>query len=404
MDELIQRAAHGTADGLRALGSTAQIDLERFRRLVFIGQNVVSPESPPLSAFLEAIQLFADAFDSSGGFRLMRISRPPILFYGLYGMTVMEDADQRLLNLVIERGLLADQLDCFMQCACTPEGVKCQAILDKILYDVDRAIDLYALGQDDFGQPERRAAAYSFVIEHFQEDQKARVKNNASNCGIYRLVDNVAVESTDPKGIPKRLDTIAEKLRPNLDVRDLDVSNVIAGIKAFALRVKAVLSEPRTDGTSLCNDPPQPVANDGTAQSLCKQLQDAIDNLNERQNLATLLALYKKIQEAQLRLLAFDIALELPRAIEDIGILQQELCIQADTENRWENLVRSMAPNCAGLTDVFNAIGQVIDGAIKRVSLIKYPEFKPSIPPHFETSLDSIVDDVDRMGRGRPTL
>jgi hypothetical protein len=36
------------------------------------------------------------------------------------------------------------------------------------------------------------------------------------------------------------------------------------------------------------------------------------------------------------------------------------------------------------------------------VSGIGCPTFKPSIPPHFETSLDSIVDDVDRTGLGRP--
>ncbi|MGZ8190286.1 MAG: hypothetical protein ACXWTS_03555 [Methylococcaceae bacterium] len=39
MDELIQRAAHGTADGLCALGSTALLDLERFRRLVAVGDR-----------------------------------------------------------------------------------------------------------------------------------------------------------------------------------------------------------------------------------------------------------------------------------------------------------------------------------------------------------------------------
>lgn len=89
MDELIQRASHGRTEGLRALGATAQVDLERFRRLVIVGRQAVSPESPPLTAFLEALALFADAFESSGGFRLMRIARPPILFYGLYGTTTM---------------------------------------------------------------------------------------------------------------------------------------------------------------------------------------------------------------------------------------------------------------------------------------------------------------------------
>jgi hypothetical protein len=169
MDQLIQRAAHGTADGLRALGATAQLDLERFRRLVFIGRRDVSPESPPLTSFLLSLQLFADAFDSSGGTRLLRIARPPILFYGLYGIGGMTKADQRLLQLVIERGLLAEQLDCFTQC-CNADLITTQVILDKLLYDVDRAIDLYALGIDELGEPEGRAAAYSHLIDIFLDE------------------------------------------------------------------------------------------------------------------------------------------------------------------------------------------------------------------------------------------
>src|SRR5262249_1857565 len=64
---------------------------------------------------------------------------------------------------------LADRLDCFLDCGCTEPRVIIQILLDKILYDVDRAIDLYALGTDNFGIPERRAAAYSYVIQGFGE-------------------------------------------------------------------------------------------------------------------------------------------------------------------------------------------------------------------------------------------
>ncbi len=393
MDELIQRSAHGTADGLRALGSTAQVDLDRFRRLVFIGQHAVSPESPPLSAFLEAVQLFADAFDVSGGFRLLRISRPPILFYGLYGVTVMEDADQRLLNLIIERGLLADQLDCFMQCACTTEAVKCQVILDKILYDLDRAIDLYAMGKDNFGQPERRASAYSFVIEAFTDNEQKKMIANQKDCGLYKLVNGV-LSPSDSTGIASRLARIidANHLRPTLDTADQSVKNMIDDSKNFATQLVQLLTQ-----KNLCT-----ITAGGN--NLCAEINTATTNLTNGQTLANLLTLYKKVQEAQVRLLNVNIDVALPRSIQDfLGIFQQELCQQADTEDRWENLVRTMAPNCAGLTDVFNTIAQVIQDAIDKVSVIECPEFNPSIPPHFETSLDSLVDDVDRMGRGRPT-
>ncbi len=98
MDALIQRSGQGSVAGLRQLGATAQLDVERLRRLVIVGKNLIYPAAPPLTAFLEALQLFVDGFEPSGGFRLLRIARPPILFYGLYGMSAFDEAEERANN------------------------------------------------------------------------------------------------------------------------------------------------------------------------------------------------------------------------------------------------------------------------------------------------------------------
>ncbi|GAB4226230.1 MAG: hypothetical protein Kow00121_54380 [Elainellaceae cyanobacterium] len=165
MDALIQRSGQGSIEGLRQLGATAQLDIERLRRMVIVGNNSVNPKAPPLAAFLEALQLFVDAFDPAGGPRLLRIARPPILFYGLYGMTAADPAEERLLKLIIERNQLADRLDCYLGCGCTADYILCQIVLDKVLYDVDRAIDLYAVGTQDKSNPEYRAVAYSYLVD-----------------------------------------------------------------------------------------------------------------------------------------------------------------------------------------------------------------------------------------------
>lgn len=165
MDQLVRRAAQGSANGLRALGSTAQVDLQRFYRLIQFGYRLVDPESPPLTSFLEALRLFADGFGVAGGFRLLRVARPPIVFYGLYTMDEEDAADRRLTQLTLQRGRLASQLDCLMRCNCTDETAIAQILLDKALYDMDRAIDLYATGKEDLGQPELRAAAYSYLLD-----------------------------------------------------------------------------------------------------------------------------------------------------------------------------------------------------------------------------------------------
>ena len=171
MDSLIHRASQGNVEGLRYLGATAQLDLQRLRRLVLVGKNLqdvmaVNPASPPLDAFLQALQLFIDGFEGSGGFRLLRLARPPILFYGLYGVSTSEGTtENQLVQLAFQRNLLAELLDCWLQCRCTSENVLCQIVLDKILYDVDRAIDLYALGTAENREPEYRAVAYSYIID-----------------------------------------------------------------------------------------------------------------------------------------------------------------------------------------------------------------------------------------------
>ena len=308
MDELIQRAAHGTVGGLRALGSTAQLDLERFRRLVAIGGRAVSPESPPLTSYLEALQLFADAFDPSGGSRLLHIARPPILFYGLYGVAPLREADRRLTQLLIQRGVLAGELDCLMACDCSDATTLCQIVLDKILYDVDRAIDLYAVGSKDLGSPECRASAYSFVID-----------------AAFSLVCG-----TQPP-----------------------TSNTLTLIRGLLRPVG-----------------PGPVSPDWEVSS----------------------------------------ASNFPSACSP-AIRVQELLIQKDAEARWANLVSTMAPNCRAIESIFGISGQttrlinrainIVQGAGPSDAPVTFGRFEPTIPPHFETTLQSIVDDVSRTGEGR---
>jgi hypothetical protein len=408
MDELIQRAAHGRAEGLRALGSTAQLDLERFRRMVIISQRVVNPESPPLTSFLEALQLFADAFESSGGFRLTRIARPPILFYGLYGTTTLEDADRRLLDLIVLRGLLADELDCFLQCGCTPENIKCQIVLDKILYDVDRAIDLYALGKDDFGEPERRAAVFSYIIQSFLFTSGLVINPSASNgdskkCKLPdRLFQQIMVDGNQFRGLLIEIQGNLLHLLPPLVTSppnaDPDLVQMLNDLVDYADRVRDKLEE-----GSICQVPINNL-------DICQKINNIIgagppsNPFIIPANLQGMTDLFRfaKIGEAHLlRNGVEDVPTSPPSVNAFLGILQQELCIQEDMEERWRNLVKSMAPNCFGIDAVLNAVEQVIEGAIDLVSGEVCPIFQPSIPPHYETTLDSLANDVDRLGGGR---
>lgn len=330
MDNLVRRAAHGSSEGLRALGSTAQVDLNRVYRLVNFGYRLVDPESPPLTAFLESLRLFADGFGPAGGSRLLRVARPPIVFYGLYGGEEEKPSDRRLVHLTIWRGRLASQLDCCARCGCDDKAVAKQILFDKVLYDIDRAIDLYAVGQQDLGLPELRASAYSYTIDEVRK--------------------KFVPATGDPTA--KRLDDTLHVLRDCLRPED----NL------------ADWATPRGGG--------QPSAPRGYNDFLMAN---------------------GKVDGTDFRF---------------ADVLHQELCLQKQSECRWELLVTQMAPNCMPPSDVFGDpdtspghLIKLIDDAMKKIAQ-QAPSGDvpnalrtdcgldgPDIPAHFETSLASLVKD-----------
>lgn len=168
LDDVVFWATRGSGEDLRALGSTALLSLERFRRLEMLLRRQANPLAPSLAAYLTAIRLFLDVFENAGaGYRLLYIARPPITFYGLYGVGGPDGPTQRLLALIQLRGQLAQVLDCYLGCDCSEAQVRCQIMLDKLLYDTDRAIDLYALSQSTqgTGPAEQRAVAYGIIAD-----------------------------------------------------------------------------------------------------------------------------------------------------------------------------------------------------------------------------------------------
>ncbi|NMG30656.1 hypothetical protein [Aromatoleum evansii] len=374
MDELVQRSGDNTSDGLRAVGSTALLALERFRRMVKVARRGISPESPALYAYLEALQFFASAFDSAGGFRLMKIARPPILFYGLYGNTGMDDADRRLVELITRRGMLAETLDCHAGSCCTSNRA-CLVLLDKVLYDLDRAIDLYALGFSDFGATERRASAYGFVID--------AVIAAAGPCRTP------AATALDQKVI-ERLEELADDvLRPSIDIAtDEGMRTAVRRIRELAARIIAALT--------------------------AAGLPDTDDVVNRRAALpggvtgstdaVTLTRLYAAIVRSDARLRAADVFVEGDGEVEAyVGVIEQELCLQREMETRWDNLVHTMIANCGTIDISLGQLREVVDIATQAVAGEVCREEAPiDLPPALETSFDTFIDNVERTGLGRP--
>lgn len=385
MDELVQRGADTTSEGLRAVGSTALLGLERFRRLIAISRRGISPESPSLYAFLEALQLFASSFDSARGFRLMKIARPPILFYGLYGSTGMDDADRRLIDMITRRGQIADRLDCVADGACCiPAAKPWVVLLDKLLYDIDRAIDLYALGAINFGQTERRAAGYGYVIDAV-----------LAAAPLAPTIDQIDADGS----LRNHLFVIANAdLRPAIaQGTDVPYYATIDRLLNAADRVLALMAAqspalPDTQGL-------------GTARNALRALLTAVPPPPVVIGVQSLVNLHRALGLTATHVLEpaqFTVETDL-ETDGYLGVLEQEVCLQGEAENRWKVLVHSMVPNCGDIDRTLGALEAVVATAVASMTGTVCETPAPiDLPPTIETSLDTLVERVERTGFNRP--
>lgn len=216
MDDLVDLSTGASVEGLRELSTASAMLVHRFQRLIQFGQSIQvpietpitlgSPESPPLVAFVSSLQLFVDAFVAQGSSRLLYVARPPIIVYGLYGAGGPDRGAVRLMNLTIARGFLLEQVDCFAGCGCDDDDISCQVLLDYMLFLLDRAIDLYAVGTDPdgLGEQERRATAVGLAI-----DAVLTLTDQERNPGVLLCefsdklkgkLDTIAGELLDPFG------------------------------------------------------------------------------------------------------------------------------------------------------------------------------------------------------------
>ncbi|WP_299822743.1 hypothetical protein [uncultured Jannaschia sp.] len=164
-DEMISLASGQTSDAMRALGATSVVVTAQLERFVRVASGVASPQSPPLTNFLAAIQYFIEGFGAArSGHRLVFIARPPLLFYGLYGSSQPDGITDLLLQVIRFRGQFAEALDCLCCCSCEGDVTRALLIGSKTLYDIDRSIDVLAQAPSGLSDSLLTAAAFEFVI------------------------------------------------------------------------------------------------------------------------------------------------------------------------------------------------------------------------------------------------
>jgi hypothetical protein len=355
MDTLITRAQNGTADGLRALGVTAQIDIERFRRMAIVAPGALSDEnghrdrSPPLEAYLQALDLFAQTFKPGGGLRLLRIARPPILYYGLYRTSQVEH-DNALFDLVAVRGTLAMIFDGLFP-SNAARGVQPQVLLDMLLLELDRGIDLLALSSEpgERGPNPTIWRAYAMwaiidVIWNLLTGQylpKGVLPANLPWPSWWPYPTTAAPGAALPEMPPNQLlGPIAEEVnsKPN-SALEADLFSIVTDFAGATLTVP------------------------GFYPSI------------ER---------YQKIPLTKVP--------NPPLAPEIKKSVVEELQVQMNLEDRWEKLVMTIAIEAGDQSMIFGLLKLVIEQAAYNVLSGSLPmRYIPPLPPQFEQSLDWIV-------------
>jgi hypothetical protein len=166
LDALVDMATGSTSDSLRALGSAAATTVQRLQRFLIVASGIIQPPSPPATMFFAQLQLFMQGFSGGNvGYRLPYLSRSPLLV-STFAASVGIDAPTRwLLDIALSRTAIADAVDCLC-CLCDEKDAEDTILAGKVLFDIDRAIDLYALGTDTNGQggQEWRAAVLGAAI------------------------------------------------------------------------------------------------------------------------------------------------------------------------------------------------------------------------------------------------
>jgi hypothetical protein len=362
LDELVQLAGGSSAQGLRAIGATAWGPLARLHRFVQTTIRQVAPASPELATLHEALQLFIDGFVPAGGFRLLRIARPSVLNYGLYGPSRISAAETRLIDLVNRRGAFARELDCLTDCNCDDDTVLAQIALDKLLYDIDRAIDYYSVGDADLGLPEARAAAYSHLID-VVIDSAITQPPAARHWPWQRLVLPAPAIPLPPYLVKQPPVPPISGILPVAVVTELDA-------------IRRLL---------------RPIGLPATGWDTTEATYNGILN----GNLAWLGGAATTLRFAQ--------------------VLHDELCLQRDTDQQWRALVEQMTTGCVTADAIFleavdateGALPLIIDrvldvieeatvGAVdssgKSVQVKGVCEtLETIVPPHYEESLEDIV-------------
>ncbi|RYZ37136.1 MAG: hypothetical protein EOO71_29215, partial [Myxococcaceae bacterium] len=226
LDVLLNHAPRAQSEDMRGIASAVPMELLQLRRLRDVAGSLLDTSdltnssyldptrgqgaSAPLAAFTEALTLFINAFDRpNAGARLLNMVLPaPLAFQE------RADKEQELHDKFRERAVVQEQLDELQMDPTTTDAFwKEMARLDRMLYHIDRIIDLYLLDYDEVTIPGggNRVLFHSEMLEQLEQDADVFVLDAAflkEQCGLEE--DTLALANTLTQGAEDRVGDIEE--------------------------------------------------------------------------------------------------------------------------------------------------------------------------------------------------
>ncbi|MDY7231331.1 hypothetical protein [Hyalangium rubrum] len=224
LDVLLDSVPQQQPDYLRGIASTVPLEMVQLRRLRAVATELLKGRggrnqaaSAPLSAFVQALTLFIDAFAEPGtGSRLLNISLPaPFASLQLARADKGGDIVRALFHV---RTRLQVELDAIhADPNVDPLDWPLIVKLDRVLYDLDRAIDLYLMGGGNNldGFEERRARMYAVMLQRWLDQKQATAPGDDWNqiepensarqqlrLELRTLVQTAVVELSKPPKLP----------------------------------------------------------------------------------------------------------------------------------------------------------------------------------------------------------
>jgi hypothetical protein len=149
-----------------------------------------------------------------------------------------------------------------------------------------------------------------------------------------------------------------------------------------------------------------PTMGDAERDRLTQAISEALASAdpNSPMNIAALTNVYAAINRADAALRNHNDFIDGDLELDGyLGLIEQEICLQRKLEDQWGNLVHAMVANCSQIDQSLQAVRNMLDAAITAVAGHRCVDGAPiDLPPALETSLDTLVESVERTGLGRP--